>query len=374
MPISFPRSLVEHLLLGPEGDRRQLQDSPVLGDVWIAFAAEPHLAQELLLTPYKEHGSSSVAVAVDGRIARDRKNRDRRQKADIAYLQGIVAATVNFDELLRVIVPLTSWWGKEWTDENRTRYLDYWPEESLMMIILTASQMLARWGTSSRRPNRVENTISALDRYVVLSAIILWGMTAQADSDPATMDDKSYADLIKENADDIASGMLQLLRAASAPSHKKEDVRPSPLIYQISLNREVSMALTRSVPAVKADAARNLFKVDCSNIAWAVIDTGVQGRHPCFVNPDTQVSRVKASFDFSNYRRIVSLDNQRIFARGGDAVEQAERLEELIGRDDLLNKPTDLEAKKLLRRLALDLENKRPVHWEFVRPFVEIDV
>jgi hypothetical protein len=36
MAISLPRSLIEFILLGPSNDRRQLQDSPILGDVWIA--------------------------------------------------------------------------------------------------------------------------------------------------------------------------------------------------------------------------------------------------------------------------------------------------------------------------------------------------
>ena|SRR5438093_12920905 len=35
------RELIESVLLGPTNDRRQLQESPILGDVWIAFAASP---------------------------------------------------------------------------------------------------------------------------------------------------------------------------------------------------------------------------------------------------------------------------------------------------------------------------------------------
>jgi hypothetical protein len=34
-------------------DRRQLQDSPVLGDVWIAYAAKPAVTLDLLITPYR---------------------------------------------------------------------------------------------------------------------------------------------------------------------------------------------------------------------------------------------------------------------------------------------------------------------------------
>ena len=41
MAISIPRTLVEFILLGPEDDRRQLQDSPILGDVWVEFARNP---------------------------------------------------------------------------------------------------------------------------------------------------------------------------------------------------------------------------------------------------------------------------------------------------------------------------------------------
>jgi serine protease AprX len=54
MAIEIPRALVEHMLLGPPDDRRQLQDSPILGDVWIAFASRPDQAIDLLITPYKD--------------------------------------------------------------------------------------------------------------------------------------------------------------------------------------------------------------------------------------------------------------------------------------------------------------------------------
>ena len=41
MALSIPSRLVEFILLGPVDDRRQQQDSPILGDVWIAFAKQP---------------------------------------------------------------------------------------------------------------------------------------------------------------------------------------------------------------------------------------------------------------------------------------------------------------------------------------------
>jgi hypothetical protein len=68
MAVIIPRTLAEYILLGPTGDRRQLQDSPILGDVWIAFASYPG-PQELLITPHKTKAAGTVAICIDDRKA-----------------------------------------------------------------------------------------------------------------------------------------------------------------------------------------------------------------------------------------------------------------------------------------------------------------
>ena len=73
MPISLPRKFVESILLGPMNDRRQLQDSPILGDVWVAFADKPDKPHELLITPHRERAAGIVAIAIDEQIARGPK-------------------------------------------------------------------------------------------------------------------------------------------------------------------------------------------------------------------------------------------------------------------------------------------------------------
>src|SRR5262249_54298453 len=82
-------------------------------------------------------------------------------------------------------------------------------------------------------------------------------------------------------------------------------------------------------------------------------------------------SRVKASFDFSNFRQIVSLDNLRIFNEDADKNLQAERLAKLLHKD-LKNKLSKDTALELLTNLAKDVRLRRPIHWEFVEPFIEI--
>ena len=92
MPIQIPRTLVDRLLLGPDGDRRQLQDSPVLGDVWIAFAETPGKASDLLITPLWRQPAAEVATSIDDRIARTEGT-----DPAIACLSNLVAAHLTFD-------------------------------------------------------------------------------------------------------------------------------------------------------------------------------------------------------------------------------------------------------------------------------------
>lgn len=370
MAISIPRSIVEHVLLGPEGDRRQLQDSPVLGDVWLAYASDPTAAQELLITPYKDQPAGQVAIAIDQLLADSRKSDLPTGEADVAYLQGIVAARLQFHELLRVVMPLTSWWAKDWNVEGLRQLVG----ENGKILLLASIRNAAGRASFRTQPADVSSfdysTVPAVQRFAVLAGIIRWaqGDIALDDQRLASEESRIAAAIDRDSliiADIVQGFLLNLGRGR----RKKF----ATLVYQVSLNRQVSLALTRSVAAVKADAARNLFKVNCSKIGWAVIDSGIQGDHEAFTLADTKQSRVRASFDFSNYRRIVSLDNRRIFTTGS-LIEQDERLGQLIGRQDLKAKLTKKAAIRLLRLLAKDLENRRPIHWEFVRPFVEIKV
>jgi hypothetical protein len=101
------RAVVELVLLGPTHDRRQLQDSPILGDVWAEFAARPDKPVDLLIAPYRTHSAGPVARMLADRLATLGEPHPPGQEAHIAYLQGIVAARLFFSEVVRVVVPLT---------------------------------------------------------------------------------------------------------------------------------------------------------------------------------------------------------------------------------------------------------------------------
>ena len=54
------------------------------------------------------------------------------------------------------------------------------------------------------------------------------------------------------------------------------------MIWRVSINRPVELAVRKSRLTVKADAAKSLFDISCKNITWAVIDSGIDAKHPAF--------------------------------------------------------------------------------------------
>ena len=48
----------------------------------------------------------------------------------------------------------------------------------------------------------------------------------------------------------------------------------------------------------------------CKDIAWAVLDSGIERDHPAFRDGSKGKSRIKKTLDFSQFRQIVSLSNK----------------------------------------------------------------
>lgn len=369
MAISISRDLIDCVLLGPVDDRRQLQDSPILGDVWLAFAATPDKPLELLLAPHRAHAATEVAVALDEGIQRPTD----APAADIAALHGIVAACLSFEEVLTIVVPMTGWWQSDRIQKQLRCYYDDGelerlggaavepPSATRLYRIVEAILALARG-------NRFDGALSAdllptLDRYLALAGLILWA--ADPETKGAPEEEASLAkalEKVKKNA--VVDKIVGLLDRFKDGDNRLRDPKTVPeLVYQISLNRAATPALERSVPAVKADAARLLFAVNCSKIAWAVLDSGIQGDHPAFRTADAG-TRVRQSFDFSRIRKIVSLDNHK------EAVRE-QRVDDLL-KAPLKDPPTREEALELLKRLGDDAKKRRSIHWELVQQLIEI--
>src|SRR5215210_43848 len=106
--MSLPRAVLEWLIFGGTGERRFTQDSPVLPDVWIRFGQTPEKPLELLLTPHRRSTPGGVSIELRKRLKDFRHGRNH----NIAYSQSSVAVKLSFDELICVVLPMTSWWQK----------------------------------------------------------------------------------------------------------------------------------------------------------------------------------------------------------------------------------------------------------------------
>lgn len=370
MAIPIPGPLVEFILLGPLDDRRQLQDSPILGDVWVEFGKKPSERLDLLIAPYRGEHAGSVAAEIEDGLGHD------DDLANIAFLQGLVVARLTFREVMQVVAPKTKWWINRWSKEDGTSIKQEGgepktiPAETHEVMGYTADKVkrvlteildsAADWHSKTGSLRLQE--LPSLDRFLALTALILWAGSYQKPKNARKTEDQIAYVLKQANAN---LGELSQLLIELAKKMLQDPAR-LPLVWQVSRNRGAMPAISKSIPAVKADAATTLFKVNCSAIGWAVIDSGIDGAHPAFLDAEGK-SRVKRSFDFKNFRRIVSLSNSKPSIR-------ARNVELLMkDRETLARPPQDNEeADKALQRLADDARNRGPVHWELVERFVEI--
>ncbi len=372
--LELPRALVEFILLGPEDDRRQLQDSPILGDVWLEFGRKPGKRLELLITPYKDRAAATLAAVLTGDLKiengaiKEGPVAGLPDRANIAFLQGIVAASLRFDELLGAVVPMTSWW-RDKGGANMLRQFD--DQRKNIDDDIEAIRQAAMFWFSENEGERdngpaMMHAQEAQIRYTALAGFILWA--SDQPPEPSAGSDGSTRERIRRilsrvNAVELADRFRLVFKARDVNDLEQRQPK-TPLVYTISLNRRASHALFRSVPAVKADAARTLFKVDCSEIAWAVLDSGIDTSHPAFLNSKGEC-RVERILDFTKIRDIVSLNNLR------PNKERDRRVSELLKAN--LKDPIDpKDAGDLLAKLAEGAKAGRAVNWELVKPFIAL--
>ncbi len=370
----IPPPLIEYILLGSGDSRRQLQDSPILGDVWIEYAKHPDSAIDLLITSDRDATASEVAKAVYEGV----KDRPlwRDDDPEIAPLQSFVAARLYFDDLLRIVVPMTKWWHDERTAQQFAQFstpdFDDPPDSDgplkLNQSIDDVKGLLDRW-SSTAEATLAANQRTAFERFVALCALVFLAREKlqKAQRAAVTSDEAEATPSLAEKRHAVVVEATTQLRASSENQISKAvfdvlktmEVSPNSkaTVFQISLNRRATPALEKSVPTTKADAARLLFNIDCRKINWAIVDSGIDSEHTALKG------QVKATYDFTNYRRIVSLGNTklRVRERNLDKIRHS--------RNDSL--PEDADRK--LKEIAKNAVAGRPVRWDLVREFVEVE-
>ena len=152
-----------------------------------------------------------------------------------------------------------------------------------------------------------------------------------------------------------------------------------------TINRTVDLAGSDSALTVKADAARRLFEVSCKKIQWAVIDSGIDGKHPAFKDSSTEhiaakraklkgdqavsindlESRVEKTFDFTDLRDL--LDPDVLDPQIEETNDRRDRLIRTLSRR--LSK-ADGKAEDFLDKLHARIEGGHNIDWEALEPLI----
>jgi subtilisin family serine protease len=278
-----------------------------------------------------------------------------------------VAATLYFEDLIRVVLPMTDWWHRITRD---------WSVDALLSD--DAQRALAAALKDPEHPPISEHPRHP-GQKLRLPPDLLWmirvvGAMAVARRRrplPASFTDprKGVAEATDLDWLALVQTMAELIEGVTAA--------PRADVYSVSLNREATPTVSRSTLAIKADAARRLFDISCRDLTWAIIDAGVDARHPAFrlrdgkdgppVSPrpfadkkgdPANSTRVIETYDFTQIDLLLDPDTE----------EQPDELKKrLAGRS-----PAAAALKKQLADLQDNLAGGRTIDWKLVAPLLRI--
>lgn len=369
------RRQLEDVIFGATGFRRFTQDSPVLPDVWVAYGDSPDGQHDLLLTPFWGSPPGKLAKCIAERIEAERRlprSKSIRRKgkgrgAEIAYNASTVALRLYFDEMIRVVLPMTKWWNTYiLTDKGKTfsQVITSKPFREKLALALTDA---GEDGDGASAGKQVWDLNRALKHAVwgsrkpKLNSQLVWlikivGAIAYARAG------KGSEDMLDEPRQ-IIEAFAELMKDTIAVNPGETS-----LIYSVNLNRPANAMIWQSSTAVKADAARRVFEVKCDDIRWAIIDSGIDAEHPAFRLRDADgkpadapfvnngktenMTRIVRTYDFTLIRKILSRDKANF-----------KTLPKHI--QDRFNAQ---QKRELQRRLNEGLN----IDWEFLAPYLQV--
>lgn len=348
------RERIEELFYGrPEHQRRFTQDFPILPDVWIAYGRSPGDRLELLLSPHNESDAATVASALRQRLEYERNAPGGRWQTAhpglraprVLFNESVVMAALSFWELLRGALPLTDWWNRAiaplGTDWSRARLTE-----------LAARLNEGRTGGAALATGADPKLLVKLIRI----AACIEGERRGQPIPEVPVDQPTLTPQEIEGFANLYDGL------------KPADPQTAGILWSVSQNRQASTGVWRSRLTVKADAAARLFDAKTAGIRWAVLDTGIDARHPAFrrrdaggaireadpkaaAGDDALNSRVVRTYDFLRIKEL--LDPDAPIPQAGDGADAA-------------------RLQPIREELARSLKMGRAVDWTLLEPLLRI--
>ncbi|MGA2324660.1 MAG: S8 family peptidase [Bryobacteraceae bacterium] len=313
------------IIYGAGGENRRArwtQDSPILLEVWVAYAEHAEQPrQELLLTPHNTSSAAELYKYLRDRLEKRPEWQDdsgdfSRDKPFLLFNESVVLANLTLTELVEDVLPLSQWWHS-----------------------------LAAKAGASLDPDS-QDQLQRLRR--------LLEEMQKSESPPAKRDWAAFFRSI-EGPPELAG-------------------RRHGLLWTVNVNRRVDVSVFLSRETVKADAARLLFNINCSALRWAVVDSGIDARHQAFWRRDADRKPIARDESDPNDQ----LDHPSRIRRTYDFT----RLKELLRRAQHSKAPVQIpsrfdavrpeERENLTDDLRRDLARGRPLNWALLDPFLRV--
>jgi serine protease AprX len=369
--MKLDRKVVEDLIFGGKKLRRYTQDSPVLPDVWLRYAENPEERVELLLTPYGKVSSGELSKTLREHLLEERKKPGWKRRhgnsskfLPVAYNQSVVLTSLCFDELVRVVLPLSDWWASRITKHGSRD------------IMKTLRTLVERKDLDQLFDPDMFVTEKAGKEKVPLEFIWMVRLIGAIEfcRKVRPVNAKKYKSGEEKGfqREDIRKNAAKMVRAAMELLEKlpPADVT-KPKVYSVNLNRKAEPAITRSVPTIKADAASRLFCPSCEDLTWAIIDSGIDATHrgfrrrgkdgklleSPFVKEQTRwknQTRITATYDFTLISTLLNYDEI-------SSPQLPEPLRQRMA-----------EQPETVKDLRLSLNSGREIDWSLLLPFIEI--
>jgi serine protease AprX len=377
------REGLELLMFGSGRVRRFTTDTPVLPDVWLRYAGldtasedgtcDYHDAQKLLLTPLGETPVGDVWRTLCDRLVAERQTADWKAlargvepgPARLIYNQSTVAGTLLFADLIRVVLPLTDWWWRMIAPHISDSPVGIEVVTYIADVIRDPEHPRAPTAAEAAAMRTPEERVAPDVLWLVriVGALVLLhrdGFVPEplksTRPDPRAMDEYWPA---------IAKAALEAIHGLAGLE------QPAARIHTVSLNRRASRTVAKSTLAIKADAARRLFEIRCADLAWAIVDSGVDATHYAFRKRDesgaffpnafdgaTNNTRVKSTFDFTAIDLLLDPT-----AKPADLPKHVQ---------DRLAAPDGATLRRELRQLKTSLRRGRTIDWKLVRGLIEV--
>ena len=220
------------------------------------------------------------------------------------------------------------------------------------------------------------------DQYQALEALARDLGGGADDHDTADQQDRVSDEIGAGRIEELARGYLDAVGgdAAGAWIAPGSGKSPDDGIFLVNLNRTASLTLFDSRKTVKADAACRVFELSAGNLAFAVIDGGIDADHPAFLKrrhpgfkerdaegPFTlddleDWCRIRETYDFTILRDIINAAVNEDPHAASPA--NSARVKKLF--DDKAANETAFS------HLKIRSDNARDLDWEIVSPLIRV--